>query len=107
MAYSKATPLILGKKVIDSLTWHRNHDKRTYVQERAAAILKIGEGRSPHWVARNGLVLRRDPDTVYNWLEIFKAEGMKGLEAHQHGGLSRRRLMDPAGRIAGSVASSA
>ena len=86
MAYSKSTPLILSKKVIDSLTWHRDHAKRTYVQERASAILKIVEGRSPHWVAQNGLVLHRDPDTVYSWLDIFKAEGVKGLEAHQHGG---------------------
>ena len=48
MAYSELSPLILSKKVIDSLTWHRNHDKRAYVQERAAAILKVAEGRTPH-----------------------------------------------------------
>jgi len=85
MAQSEST-LTLTNKIRKSLTWHRAHDPRPYVQERTAAILKVADGRTPHWVAKNGLLRPRDPDTVYSWLAIFKAEGMKGLEAHQHGG---------------------
>jgi transposase len=85
MAQSEST-LALTNKIRKSLTWHRNHDPRRYVQERAAAILKVADGRTPHWVAKNGLLRPRDPDTVYGWLAIFKAEGVKGLEVHQHGG---------------------
>ena len=86
MAYCEPPPLILSKKVVKSLTWHRDHDARSYVQERASAVLKVAGGCTAHWVAKNGLVRPRDPDTVYSWLELFKAEGMAGLEAHQHGG---------------------
>jgi transposase len=78
--------LTLTNKIHKSLTWHRDHDPRPYVRERAAAILKVADGRTPHWVAKNGLLRPRDPDTVYSWLAIFKAEGIKGLQAHQHGG---------------------
>ena len=76
----------LSNKIRKNLVWHRDHDPRPYVQERASAILKVADGRTPHWVAKHGLIRPRDPDTVYNWLAIFKAEGVQGLEAHQHGG---------------------
>jgi transposase len=85
MVQAKST-FTLSDKARKSLTWHRDHDPRPYIQERASAILKIAEGRTPHWVAKNGLTRPRDPDTVYSWLAIFKAEGMEGLKAHQHGG---------------------
>lgn len=85
MAQAKE-PLIGSNKIRKSLIWHRDHDPRAYVQERAAAILKIADGRTAHWVAKNGLYRPRDPDTVYSWLAIFKDEGLPGLEAHQHGG---------------------
>jgi transposase len=85
MAKAEST-FTLTNRIRKDLMWHRNHDPRLYVQERASAILKIADGRTPHWVARNGLLRPRDPDTVYSWLAIFKAEGVKGLQAHQHGG---------------------
>ena len=81
-----ANTLTLTNTIRKSLIWHRNHDPRFYVQERAAAILKVADGRTPHWVAKHGLLRPRDPDTVYGWLAIFKADGVKGLEVHQHGG---------------------
>lgn len=71
---------------------HRDHDPRPYVRERCSAILKIAEGNSAHWVAQNGLLKARDPDTVYDWLNAYEAEKLAGLEKHQQGGLRRRRL---------------
>ncbi len=71
---------------------HRDHDSRPYVRERCSAILKIAEGSSAHWVAQNGLLKARDPDTVYDWLNVYEAEKLAGLEKHQQGGPRRRRL---------------
>ena len=68
------------------LIHHRDHDDHHYVRERCAAMLKIASGKSPHWVARHGLLKPRDPDTLYNWLEIYQTQGLAGLIARQHGG---------------------
>ncbi len=71
---------------------HRDHHPSPQVRERCAGLLKIADGKSAHWVARQGLLKERDPDTVYNWLNIYQAEGLEGLIVHQHGGARRRRL---------------
>ena len=70
----------------------RDHDPRPYVRERGAAILKIAEGLSPHRVARSGLLKPRDPDTVYAWLDRYRAAGASGLIAHPQGGWRGRPL---------------
>lgn len=70
----------------------RDHDPRPYVRERAAALLKIAEGRSPHWVARHGLLKPRDPDAVYAWLDYYQTGGLAQVIARSHGGPHRRRL---------------
>ena len=46
MAQAEST-FTLTNKVRKDLMWHRNHDPRRYVQERASAILKIADGRTP------------------------------------------------------------
>lgn len=70
----------------------RDHDARPFVRERSAAILKIADGASPHWVARHGLLRPRDPDTVYGWLNRYETMGFVGLLVRQHGGPRRRCL---------------
>jgi transposase len=70
----------------------RDHDPRPYVRERGAAVLKVAEGQSPHRVAKAGLLKRRDPDTIYAWLDRYEAEGAAGLIAHPHGGSRGRYL---------------
>jgi len=67
----------------------RDHDPRPYVRERSAALLKIASGRPPHAVARQGLLRSRDPDTVYQWLDRYQAEGVAGIVGHPHGGNRR------------------
>lgn len=74
------------------LTQARDHDTRPYVRERCAAILKIADGHTPHWVARHGLLKERDPDSIYAWLNRYQADGLAGLVAGQQGGPQRRRL---------------
>ena len=70
----------------------RDHAAQPQVRERAAALLKVADGQTPHAVARGGLLKPRDPDTVYGWLDIFEQAGLAGLIARQHGGVRRRSL---------------
>jgi hypothetical protein len=58
----------------------RDRDKRAYMRERAAALLKIADSYSARQVALGGLHKRRDPDTVYAWLNRYERAGLKGLE---------------------------
>jgi hypothetical protein len=70
----------------------RDHDERPYVRERAAALLKVADGQTPHAVARQGVLKPRDPDTLYGWLDVYQASGLAGLIAYEHGGVRRRCL---------------
>lgn len=71
--------LALTEQQMRDLEQLRDHDHRPYLRERAAALLKIHAGRSAYHVARYGLLKPRDPDTIYTWLERFKAEDIAGL----------------------------
>jgi len=55
------------------------HHPLPYVRERAAALLKMADEQSGRQVALHGLLKKRYPDTVYDWVKRFKAEGMPGL----------------------------
>jgi len=81
--------LSLSEAEHQQLSQHRDHDRRPYVRERCAAVLKVADGHSPHAVALQGLLKPRQPDTVYHWLNRYQAEGLPGLVAHQHGGYRR------------------
>lgn len=71
--------LELGAAQRSELEQVRDHDALPYRRERAAALLKIAAGSSPHAVAKCGLLQERDPDTVYSWLERYRAEGIASL----------------------------
>jgi hypothetical protein len=66
---------------------------KAYLRERATAILKIGDGLSPHWVAQHGLWYPRSPDCIYRWVKRFLAEGVKGLEIRK--GRGRKPAFSP------------
>ena len=57
----------------------RDTAEKPHIRERAAAIIKVVEGQTPHAVARKGLLKPRDPDTVYDWLDRYEADGIDGL----------------------------
>ncbi|MFC1717067.1 IS630 family transposase, partial [Candidatus Poribacteria bacterium] len=57
--------ICLTQEQQEELEQIRDTDKRPYMRERAAAMLKIAEGASPRQVALNGLLKPRQPDTVY------------------------------------------
>jgi transposase len=57
----------------------RDHHDKPYLRERAAALLKIAQGSSARWVALQGLLKRRQPDTVYAWVHRYERAGLEGL----------------------------
>ncbi len=58
----------------------RDHHALAYVRERASALLKIAAGQSVRQVALSGLLKRRDPHTLAEWLERYRASGLAGLQ---------------------------
>ena len=75
----KLITICLTPEQQEKLEQIRDTDKRPYMRERAAAMLKIAEGISPNQVAMNGLLKRRQPDTVYDWVHRYQQEGVAGL----------------------------
>lgn len=49
------------------------------MRERASAILQVASGRSGRWVALEGLLRPRQPDTIYRWLDRYETDGVAGL----------------------------
>jgi len=75
----KPITLDLTSEQREELEQIRDRHPKAYMRERAAALLKIAEGRSGRDVALHGLHKRRHPDTIYEWVRRYKAEGVKGL----------------------------
>jgi len=75
----KPITMCLAPKQQEQLEQIRDTDKRPYMRERAAAVLKISQGVSPRQVALHGLLKARKPDTIYDWLHRYEAEGINGL----------------------------
>lgn len=63
----------------EELEQTRKHHELPYLREKAAAILKIAAGQSGRAVALHGLLQQRRPDTVYDWVHRYQAEGLAGL----------------------------
>jgi hypothetical protein len=57
----------------------RDRDRRPYLREIAAALLKIADGLSPAAVARIGLPKRRKAETVYRWLDKYEQGGLAAV----------------------------
>ncbi len=71
----------------------RDHHALPHVREKAAAILKIAAGQSGREVALHGLLRHRRPDTVYEWVRRYQAEGIAGLLVK--GGRGRKPAFSP------------
>jgi transposase len=75
----KPLRLVLDEKRVLELKQVRDHDPEPYLREKAAALLKISAGQSGRAVARQGLLRPRRPDTVYEWVRRYQADGIAGL----------------------------
>ena len=71
--------LTLTPEQRETLEQLRDHGPRPYLRERAAALLKVSDGQPAAVVARQGLLRRRDPDPLYDWLDRYRAAGLAGL----------------------------
>lgn len=71
----------------------RARHEKAYMREKAAALLKIAAGQSPHAVALTGLLQPHDPDTLYEWLDRYEKEGIKGLMVKE--GRGRKPAFSP------------
>jgi winged helix-turn helix protein len=74
-----------------SLEQARDHHPKPYVRERAAGLLRIAQGASPHCVALRSGLKPRDPDAVYGWLNAYETKGLVGLYHRPR----RRRAFPP------------
>ena len=85
--------ITLSEKQRAELEELRDHSQKAYLRERAAAILKIGEGKSASEVARSGLLKRRQYQTVCDWVQRFQRAGIVGLVIRQ--GRGRKAAFSP------------
>ena len=76
---AKRHKLHLSDEQLEDLRHLRDTGEPAYLRERAAALLKIAAGLSPHRVAQSGLLKKRKPDTVYTWLQNYREHGVMGL----------------------------
>ncbi len=56
-----------------------NYADKPYLRERAAALLKIGDGQTITQVAAHGLLRPRQHETVRGWLRRYQQAGLAGL----------------------------
>src|SRR4051794_38636693 len=57
----------------------RDTAPKPFQRERAAALLKVADGLSPAWVAREGLLRPRKRTTLYAWVRRFRLQGLASL----------------------------
>ena len=98
----KPLVLILTPKQRDQLVWARDNHPKPYIRERCAALIMIADGRSGRDVAHNGLYKRRKADTIYEWVDRYKAEGFEGLSIRP--GRGRKPAFSPSAHGAGGGA---
>ncbi len=91
--------LVLAPAERQELEHVRDHDPKPYMREKAAALIKIAEGVSPHAVAQHGLLKPRDPDSVYDWLGRYQKGGVAALRIRQ--GRGRKPAYFPQARRRG------
>ena len=72
--------LELSEEQVLELEELRDHASKPYLRERAAAILKIAQGSSGRETALHGLLKPHWQDTIYEWVQRYRAEGKTGLE---------------------------
>ena len=84
--------LTLTEEARNELMEQRDHHPSPQARERCAALLKIAAGASPHSVAKQGLLKTRDPDTVYEWLNLYETDGLEAVLTRQQGGDHRSGL---------------
>jgi len=63
-----------------SLIRVRDHHRKPYLREKAAAVLKVADGWDIQDVAAFGLLKRHSRNTLASWLNRYQARGLAGLK---------------------------
>jgi len=71
----------------------RDHHEKGHMREKAAILLKIADGMSPHAASLRGGLKTHHPDTIYKWLDWYEAEGICRLEVQP--GRGRKPAFSP------------
>jgi hypothetical protein len=72
-------PFVLTLAQRAELVQVRDHERRPYLRERAAALLQLAEGWSMRRAARESGLRPRRPETIAVWRERYLAGGLAGL----------------------------
>ncbi len=87
----KALTLKLEPYQIKTLEQMRDRHPVPYLREKAAALLKVAKGQSIESVAQSGLLKKRNVETVRNWVNAYKRDGIGGLYQRER----RKRSFSP------------
>lgn len=71
----------------------RDSHEKAHMREKAAILLKISDGMSPHAAAQAGGLKVHHPDTIYKWMTWYEAEGLQRLEVQP--GRGRKPAFSP------------
>jgi transposase len=71
----------------------RDHHEKSHMREKAAILLKIAAGMSPHAASQEGGLKSHHPDTIYKWMDWYESEGIRRLEVQQ--GRGRKPALSP------------
>src|SRR5258708_13803077 len=74
----------------------RDHHKKAYMRERAAAILKVASGLSMLQVALHGLHKPRRYETISEWISRYESGGVEALRVQP--GRGRNPAFSPCAR---------
>jgi transposase len=88
----------LSQEQVAELKATRDHHEKPYLRERAAAILKVADGKPVREVAKNGLYKPRRRETVSEWITRYQQHGLSGLLIQS--GRGRKPAFSPYGRSA-------
>jgi hypothetical protein len=69
----------LNEQQYAELVKTRDTDPTPYIRQRAAAILKVADGKSVNWVRKYGLLRRMSHEAVSCWIDRYEQEGLEGL----------------------------
>jgi len=85
--------VILTEQEREELEHVRDHHPKGYMRERAAALLKMADGQSATQVAYTGLLRKRYPHAVCEWVRRYNMDGLAGLQIRE--GRGRKAAFSP------------
>jgi len=89
----KRRTLTLSAQERSELKRVRDTHRKGHMREKAAILLKIADGMSPHAASLRGGLKAHHPDTIYKWLNWYEAGGISRLEVRP--GRGRKPAFSP------------